>query len=642
MRHAAITSISCSCRIALAASTLVFLLTTCVAGQAVSPQAPLAPPRTYYVDSSAGDDAATGLAPEQAWKTLARVNSADIQPGDTVRLRRGRSWRGSLVPASGREGEPVTYTSYGEGPKPRILGSIPRHRPEDWVSIQQDIWATRPLEYVLGKQVLDPRRDPWTHHQESGASVGLTQENSSAGTVLHIACTTSGSATNHVQIWGPALPVEKGTNLQFTFRARCTLPLKVPPMSIRAGGSPWNAYATAPSLPREIGAEWEEFKVIFNVTESSKAGRLHIVLGGLLPAGAVLQLQPQSIDLARANMPDPLTVDVGNIIFDDGARCGWKKWSKDDLQKPYEYFYDATSQRVFLNCPANPATLHKSIEMAMKGHVVDQGGKHHVIYDGLAVMYGASHGFGGGETHHLVIRNCDLGYIGGAHQFTPPNGRPVRFGNAIEFWGAAHDNLVEGCRIWEVYDAALTNQGRGPSSKQVDITYRNNLIRNSEYSFEYWNNPETALTKNIRFVNNTCIDAGKVWSHAQRPDQNGSHLMFYSNTAVTSGIEIKYNVFYRHTEWGSRYSSGWKSLPDMDHNLWYSDQGVTAFWFRDKIAAFADYQKKTGLDQHSLFAEPRFVDAAGGDYRLAPDSPGRDLGPGGGPVGTVMGSAVIE
>ena len=32
-------------------------------------------------------------------------------------------------------------------------------------------------------------------------------------------------------------------------------------------------------------------------------------------------------------------------------------------------------------------------------------------------------------------------------------------------------------------------------------------------------------------------------------DRNGSHLMFYSNTAATSGIEIKYNVFSGVTEW---------------------------------------------------------------------------------------------
>ena len=95
-------------------------------------------------------------------------------------------------------------------------------------------------------------------------------------------------------------------------------------------------------------------------------------------------------------------------------------------------------------------------------------------------------------------------------------------------------------------------------------------------------------------MNNTCIDAGVVWSHAQRPNPNGSHLMLYTNTAETSNIEIKYNVFYNHTEWGTRYSAGWKVLPDQDHNLWYSDQGVMAYWFRDKIGGFADFQEKTG------------------------------------------------
>ncbi len=345
-----------------------------------------------------------------------------------------------------------------------------------------------------------------------------------------------------------------------------------------------------------MGEDWETYQAVFEVSESSEAGRLHISLGGLLPAGAVFEFQPQDVRVATPNVADPLTVDVGNIIFDGGAVCGWKKWSLDDLTKPYDYYYDGSSQRVYLYCEAAPPSRHKSIELALARHVINQGGKHHVVYDGLAVMYGAAHGFGGGGTHHLVIRNCDLGYIGGAHQHTRPDGTPVRFGNAIEFWGAAHDNLVEGCRIWEVYDAALTNQGRGPDSKQINITYRNNLIWNSEYSFEYWNGPETAVTENIRFVNNTCVNAGRGWAHEQRPDRNGSHLMFYSNTAATSGIEVKYNIFYDHSDWGSRYSSGWQVLPDMDYNLWFSTTGVMAYWFRQQIAGFDEYRQTTGLD----------------------------------------------
>jgi len=433
--------------------------------------------RTFYVDSESGRDANDGRSEHRAWRSLERAGAAELKPGDTVRFKCGGVWRGSLVPASGEQNAPVTYTSYGAGPKPLFLGSLPRSRPEDWVEVQDNVWATLPMEYRL---------------------------------------------------------------------------------------------------------------------------------------------------------------DVGNVIFDHGKVCGWKKWSLDDLEKPYDYYYDGSSWRVFLYCTANPATAHQSIELALRRHVVDQGGAHHVIYDGLAVKYGAAHGFGGGSTHHLIIRNCDLAYIGGGHQFTRPDGVPVRFGNAIEFWGAAHDNLVEGCRIWEVYDAALTNQGRGPGSVQENITYRNNVVWNCEYSFEYWNNPQTARTRNVRFVNNTCVNAGVVWSHAQRPDPNGSHLMFYSNTADTSGIEVKYNVFVNFTEWGSRYSSGWKPLPEMDYNLWFSRDGVMVNWFGKKIESFEDYRNTTGLDAHSRFADPRFIDATRGDYRLAPDSPARKIRPDGGPVGAEM------
>jgi hypothetical protein len=453
---------------------------------------------TFYVDSENGRDDNTGRSEEAAWRSLERVNAAALKPGDSVCFKSGGLWRGSLAPASGDSTGPVTYTSYGSGPKPLILGSRSRSRPEDWVEVQETLWAT---------------------------------------------------------------------------------------------------------LPKEAASD----------------------------------AQPESPRSAGAAVADSLAVDVGNIIFDHGKVCGWKKWSIAELEKPYDYYYDPSSWRIFLRCPANPATRHQSIELALKRHVVDQANAHHLVYDGLAVKYGAAHGFGGGNTHHLVIRNCDLGYIGGGHQLTRPGGRPVRYGNAIEFWGAAHDNLVEGCRIWEVYDAALTNQGRSPSSKQVNITYRNNLIRNCEYSFEYWNHPETALTQNIRFVNNTCVDAGSVWSHAQRPDPNGSHLMFYSNTAATSGIEIKYNVFCNVTEWGSRYSSGWKTLPEMDYNLWYGTRGVMANWFGRKIESFEEYRRTTGLDANSLFADPKFVDPANGDYRLAPDSPARQIRPDGGPMGQIQG-----
>jgi len=104
--------------------------------------------KVYYI-SPDGDDSNDGLSPETAWKTLGKLNSAAVgelncsaeqintkeypqyqwaaehpdewitlNPGDVVLFERGGVWRGGFVTAEG-----VTYSAYGEGAKPEILGS---------------------------------------------------------------------------------------------------------------------------------------------------------------------------------------------------------------------------------------------------------------------------------------------------------------------------------------------------------------------------------------------------------------------------------------------------------------------------------------------------------------------------------------
>ncbi|MFJ3956698.1 right-handed parallel beta-helix repeat-containing protein [Arthrobacter sp. NPDC090010] len=77
---------------------------------------------TYYVDPT-GSDAADGLSPGTAWKSLSKVSAQTLNPGDHVLFKAGGQWSGQLATrGSGTEAAPIVVGSYGSGVKPRLDG----------------------------------------------------------------------------------------------------------------------------------------------------------------------------------------------------------------------------------------------------------------------------------------------------------------------------------------------------------------------------------------------------------------------------------------------------------------------------------------------------------------------------------------
>ena len=80
---------------------------------------------TYYVDSTAGSDTASGTSESQAWKSLDRVNSTVFQPGDRILMKSGSVFVGHLYPSgSGSAEAPIVIDSYGEGAKPMTAAAM--------------------------------------------------------------------------------------------------------------------------------------------------------------------------------------------------------------------------------------------------------------------------------------------------------------------------------------------------------------------------------------------------------------------------------------------------------------------------------------------------------------------------------------
>jgi hypothetical protein len=88
----------------------------------------------------------------------------------------------------------------------------------------------------------------------------------------------------------------------------------------------------------------------------------------------------------------------------------------------------------------------------------------------------------------------------------------------------------------------------------------------------------------------------------------------FNNSGIYLGESVKldedYDLFFSREEC------------EIEAVFWNREEGCFS---RDEVASGAWF-RETGNGRHSLAADPRFVDAEGGDYHLRPESPARDAG----------------
>lgn len=125
---------------------------------AASPAALLAV--DYHIDSTSGDDAASGVSPAQAWKSVERVNAHTFEAGDRILFKAGTRYSGQLKPqgSGGKvDGQtvPIVIGMFGVGPKPRLDGEG-KHL--DTVLLRNvEFWEVQDLEVTN----LGGERAPW-------------------------------------------------------------------------------------------------------------------------------------------------------------------------------------------------------------------------------------------------------------------------------------------------------------------------------------------------------------------------------------------------------------------------------------------------------------------------------------------------
>lgn len=95
----------------------------------------------YYVSSKTGVDSNAGTI-SFPWKTLVKVNSFILSPGDSVFFKRNESFRGQLIPQNGDVSNVIYYGAYGQGRLPSLMGSVDASGVLDWNDEGGNIWCT--------------------------------------------------------------------------------------------------------------------------------------------------------------------------------------------------------------------------------------------------------------------------------------------------------------------------------------------------------------------------------------------------------------------------------------------------------------------------------------------------------------------
>jgi hypothetical protein len=294
--------------------------------------------------------------------------------------------------------------------------------------------------------------------------------------------------------------------------------------------------------------------------------------------------------------------DVGNIIFNNEAFCGVKELVSSEVNSQGKFWVDTAQNQLWLYSTVNPALYYSNIELALDRTLVNQDDRSYLIYENLDMRYAGAHGFGGGSTHHLWLKDLDISFIGGGIQ-----AGTTRFGNGIEFWENAHDNIVERCRITQCYDAAVTAQGQGPAAV-YNLYWRNNIISSSEYIFEFFEYDKGSNTHDLYFENNTCFGAGIGWGHVQRPDSGrGSFLQFWGNLAGQSAsICVRNNIFQNSIRYAADIGNGIDKYT-IDYNCWYSSPPMSFQINSNKYnvsTQWAAYKTASAEDAHSIAGNP--------------------------------------
>ncbi len=215
----------------------------------------------------------------------------------------------------------------------------------------------------------------------------------------------------------------------------------------------------------------------------------------------------------------------------------------------------------------------------------------------------------------------------------------------------ARDGIIRGNEIWNIDSGGNPAYGQSRSADGVyvdggrDVLIEANVIRNVNIGIELASEHAGRVTRSIVARNNVVIGSTTIGIaiggyDRRRGSTEGCQIL--QNTVVdtqgptllvqfdTRDNVIENNIFVAGPS-SNFVENPYVENEDnvLDHNLYFGPGGSSQGMWRWKDTDFPDFEAWTagsGVDAHSSFADPEFLDPSAGDYRLAPSSPAVDAG----------------
>lgn len=207
-------------------------------------------------------------------------------------------------------------------------------------------------------------------------------------------------------------------------------------------------------------------------------------------------------------------------------------------------------------------------------------------------------------------------------------------------WGyqetPCHDNVIEFNHLHDVGQGMLSDMGAIYTlGIQRGTVLRNNLIHDVD-SFTYggWGLYPDEGSSNILLENNVvyrCKSAG-FHQHYGRDNivrnnifaLNKENQLMRTREEEHNSFTFLHNIVYFDS--GNLLGSNWSNDKfTIDYNLYFDARPGASVEKMFKDTSLAAWQKR-GHDEHSVIADPLFVDAAKGNFQLKTDSPAFALG----------------